>query len=1303
MRHKLNRTTYTNQAVILLMIALFVIFPYAAPPFTHYAFVDSGSAALESQANFGIKALAIVPSSDLYQPPYTEQIAINIMRDWGIPFDVVTIASVSPSTFWDYQTNSSRYQFAVYFGSASMSTQGSDPSRAVKAIDSAIANGTSFLFVGPAVISYERYFGISGYSDCPAQPQNGAGICGETLTFGVMQNFSGIVPGSPTYRRGEIFTTSGASLSDIAMPVVSWNGTGTEFMNATVGSNNAVEPNVIYRNYNGASLWWWGGTEGQYAFYREGWQEVFYNAVDAYQSPQLFASAFEPEVDLFYYALNNITIYNVGILPWSNGGSAEVIRAEDHASMCQYTQCGADNGVIKTLLKMGLVGEINVDLNGWSDSIEHVVSPSLPPGLVPPPGTVPGYVYYGNLGPTWGDTYFAIASVVDNQSSTTPSGFTKVGPASSLSQSLNFADGNTTELSQVSVLVNTSSSVLWNIAILEPNGSRLYVSPVQNVQLAKPTWVNFSVNAQGRQQSYGIPDSLQTNLVLELNVTSGTVDWWHARSQADYIAVGRSYWDIVYIAKVGSDNFSSSVPLVPDSILMANGNPYPQDNKTIVLDPQNNMTYPGELHAADIVGEFNSGPPGGANFEVFFTIFDWEHYGMNAIHNFQSLVAKGWVVDPNGWTHAKDAANDADNDFRFGNGSIMPPAERTLRIEFVESYFNTLLGPGNWSKYWAFGTDAETYYPAIQQLKAAGFVYAQLASEYSSTLDYVLAGYWKAGPSSMYSLDQTEKVANGVSWSNAVTFNETREELGVISTHSDSTYPYNDYELASNEGWVNGYGLQDTWFCGTTTRCLDFWSATMQMLMNGTADFNFDKTSGYARLTMVVNTGHSNINSSEFNDPLVFRLPDRLGGFYLYTVEDNSSAGSLAQQEGGNYYYYVIDKGSGWLNITVTYGSQTRLVGQTVRVSLIPYPGANPINSSNAFMLHYQRNGTYLALPLASASTFVVDPGSTIMVSGASIGSNSAEKWVISGSSSPAIFDLAHLTTYSFTLHYYDLLNVTVSAKLLFGGTPPQFNISYNTVSSNGTLSEVTKGINSNSSVWMLRGTDWNVTTSYTSDSGAERWVLKGISQGEVNGSYSYQEIYYHQYMQIIGFSMMYGNSLIPPSAEGYQKGNLTSLQLNEVPTGYWFDAFGRINFTNPIFAGADQRWVSQPSSVPATRPNFANLTYVHQYFLTFQASKLGEGTIPSSGWYNSTNEKIFAQPAIGYMFKHWVANSSAIMIVNPTEANTTISVNGPGTLVAVFGTSSNYFTIILLPIIASVCISLILVVYFIRKRSGGK
>ena len=201
-----------------------------------------------------LKALLVTRIADYYSSPYNQQAAENIMRDWGIPFDVTTINSVTALTFWDSVNQVNRYQYVVYFGDVALSTQGNDPTTAVIAIKAAINNGTNFLFVGPSVKAYASLFGLSSLADCPANPQNG-GTCGGVLKFGIKHPFSGVLRGDTSWPYGKVLDGTGYSLPDYAMMTSIWNGTGTLFLNAT--ANGVFYPNTIYEKSGpkAASIW----------------------------------------------------------------------------------------------------------------------------------------------------------------------------------------------------------------------------------------------------------------------------------------------------------------------------------------------------------------------------------------------------------------------------------------------------------------------------------------------------------------------------------------------------------------------------------------------------------------------------------------------------------------------------------------------------------------------------------------------------------------------------------------------------------------------------------------------------------------------------------------------------------------------------------------------------------------------------------------------------------------------------------------------------------------------------------------
>jgi parallel beta-helix repeat protein len=102
-----------------------------------------------------------------------------------------------------------------------------------------------------------------------------------------------------------------------------------------------------------------------------------------------------------------------------------------------------------------------------------------------------------------------------------------------------------------------------------------------------------------------------------------------------------------------------------------------------------------------------------------------------------------------------------------------------------------------------------------------------------------------------------------------------------------------------------------------------------------------------------------------------------------------------------------------------------------------------------------------------------------------------------------------------------------------------------------------------------------------------------------------------------------------------------------------------RLAFTN---------WNDLPSNQTArTYSLSANTTigvnYAEQYLLTVGSSV---GSVSGGGWYSpGSTARIRYSPVGGYRFVDWVANSSAIIITDPTAPSTSVTVDGPGTVVA--------------------------------------
>ncbi len=112
------------------------------------------------------------------------------------------------------------------------------------------------------------------------------------------------------------------------------------------------------------------------------------------------------------------------------------------------------------------------------------------------------------------------------------------------------------------------------------------------------------------------------------------------------------------------------------------------------------------------------------------------------------------------------------------------------------------------------------------------------------------------------------------------------------------------------------------------------------------------------------------------------------------------------------------------------------------------------------------------------------------------------------------------------------------------------------------------------------------------------------------------------------------------------------------------------------ILAGSSERYafnawsdgggLSHEITVPASATTFT-ANYNHQYFVTFDVSPSGTGSVsPMGDWTNAGPLSIQATPSTGYSFSSWSSNNGAITFGTQT-ASTTATINGPGIITAVF------------------------------------
>ena len=173
---------------------------------------------------------------------------------------------------------------------------------------------------------------------------------------------------------------------------------------------------------------------------------------------------------------------------------------------------------------------------------------------------------------------------------------------------------------------------------------------------------------------------------------------------------------------------------------------------------------------------------------------------------------------------------------------------------------------------------------------------------------------------------------------------------------------------------------------------------------------------------------------------------------------------------------------------------------------------------------------------------------------------------------------------------------------------------------------------------------------------------------GEQNYSYIYQLEENLSYWVSDG-----STALSVPTFQSSQYGANYSQTLSLIPNSVWLDYGASWSVAPENLTGSNftQRWYANSGILSGNLKNPGNISteYLHQDFVTFSASpNFGGAVIPSTGWFNATSwVSAIASPVQGFAFSKWISNTSSIVILNPRNQGTSISVNGSGTATAQF------------------------------------
>ncbi len=157
-----------------------------------------------------------------------------------------------------------------------------------------------------------------------------------------------------------------------------------------------------------------------------------------------------------------------------------------------------------------------------------------------------------------------------------------------------------------------------------------------------------------------------------------------------------------------------------------------------------------------------------------------------------------------------------------------------------------------------------------------------------------------------------------------------------------------------------------------------------------------------------------------------------------------------------------------------------------------------------------------------------------------------------------------------------------------------------------------------------------------------------------INGEITETAYWYHQYSQILSYSVVGGGLPFAPTATGGALGVVYAPSLTVTPTAYWFDASGSIVFSTST-GGAGERWAPNPASILATSAHTQVVSMYHQYQITFQytiantpagtptnpttsytkfgtagTTTIAKQASPSSDWVDATSPVTYTNPISG-------------------------------------------------------------------------
>lgn len=374
-------------------------------------------------------------------------------------------------------------------------------------------------------------------------------------------------------------------------------------------------------------------------------------------------------------------------------------------------------------------------------------------------------------------------------------------------------------------------------------------------------------------------------------------------------------------------------------------------------------------------------------------------------------------------------------------------------------------------------------------------------------------------------------------------------------------------------------------------------------------------------------SGKTVLFSDATQGPVSYANPTQLQAFSSNGATEYSDA------------YKLITGSAGYATLTMTYS----LSG-----------GGTPVSPP---ILHYVSGGSpqYASLSLGQ-NVFQVDQGSSWSVTSQLLGQSASERWATNHPTTGVAS-----TTETISLNYFHQYLVSFQDDVTGGGSgygqPTVTWHSFGIAASGGTQSLI----------WADAASTYTFSNPLPGSSSNERWEASPAT-GVVSSSGTISVDYYHQFDFLASYSVSGGSPTGAPALQGSQFGQQEKLPITPTPISYWFDSGSPWNFTMTLAGSVSgERWAeTSPASGIASSSITLSPEYFHQYYLTITTNDANGGSIPDSGWHNSSQPfTLNASPTAGWILEKWEGMGEGAYSGNSTS--TMLSMTAPISEQAVF------------------------------------